>query len=132
MTRIERCTLTRSPFAEASGFALRATPDESGDMPSPLKGEGIKRKDMKESAEERNEWERGEGETAKAYDAFREYRDLGSSRSLAKAAERVGKSGRLVKKWSRNHSWPARAQAYDEYMEKKRQGERKAARRDWE
>jgi len=78
--------------------------------------------EMNDNSVERKEWERGEGETARAYEAFREYRDLGSSRSLAKAAERVGKSGRLVKKWSRNHSWSARAQAYDEYIEKKRQG----------
>lgn len=77
---------------------------------------------MKESTEERKEWERGEGETAKAYEAFKDYRDLGVSRSLSKVAERAGKSERLVKKWSRIHSWPERAQAYDEYLEKKRRG----------
>jgi hypothetical protein len=77
---------------------------------------------MKEKEVERKEWERREGETARAYDGFREYRDMGASRSLAKAAEKLGKSTRLLKKWSRSHDWPARAHAYDEYMERKQQG----------
>jgi hypothetical protein len=77
---------------------------------------------MKEKEEERKEWERGEGETAKAFDAFREYRDMGASRSLSRVAEKLGKSVRHLKKWSTVHAWPSRSLAYDEYIEKKRQG----------
>jgi hypothetical protein len=77
---------------------------------------------MNDKTVERKEWEMGEGETAKAYDAFREYRDLGASRSLVKVAEKLGKSVRHLKKWSTNHDWPSRALAYDEHIEKKRQG----------
>lgn len=77
---------------------------------------------MSEREEGRKEWERGEGETAKAYEGFRAYRDLGASRSLTRVSEKIGKSLRLLKKWSRNHSWTRRALAYDEYIEKKSRG----------
>ena len=69
--------------------------------------------------EERREWERSDRETAKAYEGFRVYRDLGPNRSLAMAAEEVGKSLRLFKKWSTTHGWVKRAESYDEYMEYK-------------
>ncbi len=78
--------------------------------------------EMNDNSVKKKEWERGEGEMAKAYDAFREYRDLGASRSLLKVAEKLGKSLRHLKKWSTNHEWPSRALAYDEHIEKKRQG----------
>jgi len=67
-------------------------------------------------------WEMGEGETAKAYEAFSAYRDLGAGRSLAKAAAKVGKSERLMKKWSARHEWGTRARAYDEYLEGRSRG----------
>ncbi len=69
-------------------------------------------------------WEREERETAKAkaYEAFGAYRDLGAGRSLAKAAGKVGKSERLMKKWSARHDWGARTRAYDEYLEGRSRG----------
>ena len=36
-------------------------------------------------------WERQEGETAQAFQAFAAYRDMGAERSLAKVAQKVGK-----------------------------------------
>lgn len=75
-----------------------------------------------EIVEERKEWERGEGETAKAYEAFRIYRDMGAERSLSRAAEQIGKSVRLLKKWSSTHGWMRRVHAYDEYIDRKSQG----------
>ena len=41
-------------------------------------------------------WERQEGETSRAYEAFSAYRDLGSARSLAKVGQLLGKSTGLM------------------------------------
>ena len=48
-------------------------------------------------------WFRLKGESRKAYEAFAVYRDLGAARSQAKAAERLGKSLELMKRWSAKH-----------------------------
>ena len=58
-------------------------------------------------------WERQEGETAKAYEAFSEYRDMGADRSLAKVGHKLGKSKAQMEKWSKKYSWVARAEAWD-------------------
>lgn len=68
-------------------------------------------------------WERQEGETDKAFDAFTIYRNL-PERSLAKAAkvraEMQGKSrvdvGQL-ERWSRDNDWVARAGAWDDHID---------------
>lgn len=57
-------------------------------------------------------------ETGKAYEGFRVYRDMGPGRSLSKAAAELGKSVRLLKKWSTKHGWVKRAEAFDEHMER--------------
>jgi hypothetical protein len=44
---------------------------------------------MNDKSVERTEWERGERETARAYEAFTAYRDLGPSRSLARGKLRL-------------------------------------------
>lgn len=56
-------------------------------------------------------WERQEDESARAYEAFAVYRDMGPERSLAKVAEMVGKSTAQMEKWSRRHSWVDRTRA---------------------
>jgi hypothetical protein len=58
-------------------------------------------------------WERQEEETAKAYEAFSEYRDMGADRSLAKVGYKLGKSKAQMEKWSKKYSWVARAEAWD-------------------
>jgi hypothetical protein len=58
-------------------------------------------------------WERQKGESAKAYEAFSEYRDMGARRSIAKVAEKLQKSNQLLGRWSRNHEWVKRAAAWD-------------------
>jgi len=50
-------------------------------------------------------------ESAKAFAAFRAYLDLGAERSLLLTAEKVGKSKRMMEKWSAKFDWPARVQA---------------------
>ena len=58
-------------------------------------------------------WERQEGESAKAYEAFAEYRDMGAERSLAKVGQKVGKSKRMMEKWSKAHNWVVRVEQWD-------------------
>jgi hypothetical protein len=48
----------------------------------------------------------------KAFAAFKIYLDLGPQRSLAAAGEQLGKSKRMMEKWSRKFDWPARVQAH--------------------
>lgn len=61
-------------------------------------------------------WTRREGESGVAYEAFREYLRLGTKRSIRLVAEELSKSEALMKRWSSEHSWPARALAHDQYM----------------
>ena len=58
-------------------------------------------------------WERQENESAKAYESFSIYRDMGVERSLAKVGQQVGKSKKMMEKWSKAHNWVARAEQWD-------------------
>ena len=58
-------------------------------------------------------WERQENESAKAYEAFSIYRDMGASRSLAKVGQEVCKSKKMMEKWSKAHNWVERAEQWD-------------------
>ncbi len=58
-------------------------------------------------------WHKQPDESPEAYAAFRAYRDLGSERSTAKVARKLGKSKQLMDRWSSRHGWVARAAAFD-------------------
>lgn len=58
-------------------------------------------------------WERLTGESAKAFQAFVIYRDLGAERSLAKVATQLGKSTTLIERWSARDAWVTRVEAWD-------------------
>ena len=63
------------------------------------------------------------GETAKAYEAFCVYRDLGTQRSLGKASVELEKSLKFLGRWSSQHNWVERAAAWDadqDYLLQKR------------
>ena len=65
-------------------------------------------------------YERQPGETQRAFDAFKVYRDLGAERSLARAAEiYYGSSTNRSQLgvWSRKHDWVARAAQRDDYID---------------
>ena len=63
---------------------------------------------------ERGPWERARDESTKAHAAFVLYRDLGPDRSLRAAASQLGKSERLLKRWSSRHRWQDRLAAWEE------------------
>ncbi len=64
-------------------------------------------------ANEVKSWDRLPNESDKAYEAFRNFLNLGGERSLLKVAEKVSKSEGQIKKWSRKNFWRERAAAYD-------------------
>lgn len=64
------------------------------------------------------QWERQPDESAKAFEAFAIYRDMGIDRSIRKVAQRLGKSATLIGKWSSRHNWPERVKAYDRDLDR--------------
>ena len=58
-------------------------------------------------------WERRKGESPLAYQAFVVYRDLGAARKFVAAADAVGKSTSLVRRWAARYDWRDRAWAWD-------------------
>lgn len=64
-------------------------------------------------------WERQQGESPQAYEAFAIYRDMGPGRNLRTVAEQLSKSLPLIKRWSREKSWGERCRAYDNHVDEK-------------
>lgn len=73
---------------------------------------------MAKKKEERKPWERLPNETPEAFEAFKEYRDMGAERSVAKVGEKLGKNTSLMERWSAKHDWVKRAQAWDDEIER--------------
>jgi hypothetical protein len=66
-----------------------------------------------QTSEPAESWERLDGESARAFEAFGLYRDLGPQRSLAKVRQELGKSRGLLERWSSRHAWVQRAALWD-------------------
>jgi hypothetical protein len=60
---------------------------------------------------ERAPWDRRDGEPARAYGAFRAYRDAGPARTVSRLELA---SPRTLERWSTRWDWPARAVAWDD------------------
>ena len=58
-------------------------------------------------------WERQDGETAKAFEAFAIYRDMGPDRSLRKVVQSLNKNLTTIAEWSSKYEWVKRAAAWD-------------------
>ena len=58
-------------------------------------------------------WEMQSTDTPKSWEAFVVYRDM-DKRSLAKVAAKLGKSIKLIERWSQKHNWVERVAAWDE------------------
>jgi hypothetical protein len=61
-------------------------------------------------------FERQPKESAKAFDAFSVYLGLGPDRTLARTAARVGKSKRMMEKWSLRWNWQGRLAAQSAHL----------------
>jgi len=75
-------------------------------------------------------WEKQKNESNKAYHIFCIYRDLGPDRSLDKTRQKLGKPAgytRWMHTWSSKYDWVTRAQAYDDYLERKKREEKEKA-----
>lgn len=63
-------------------------------------------------------WEQQEGETIRAWVAFRIYRDMGRDRALSKVARELGiKHKRNIAKWSSANHWMERVTAYEGHLD---------------
>ncbi len=58
-------------------------------------------------------WERQQGESVQAFEAFDLYCKMGPERSLRKVAQELSKSDTLIKRWSSNWNWQSRSREYD-------------------
>ena len=63
-------------------------------------------------------WERQKGESEKAFEAFVTYRDMGEKRTLTAVAEKLQKSGTLIRRWKSTWDWAERVRAYDNELTK--------------
>ena len=59
------------------------------------------------------QWDRQPKETAKAYEAFCVYRDLGVGRQYAKTARELEKNESLIRRWAMAWNWKERAEVWD-------------------
>lgn len=62
-------------------------------------------------------WKRLATDTDKSFEAFTLYRGMGANRSLEKVAEKLGKSGGLIERWSSEQRWKERVAAYDTWLD---------------
>ena len=68
-------------------------------------------------------------ETAKAYEAFAIYRDMGIGRSITKVAQELDKSRTQIGKWSERHNWVERVGIFDNDQDVAKQQEAMEARK---
>lgn len=52
-----------------------------------------------------NPWERQEGESSKAFEAFVIYRDMGAKRTFTAVADTLHKSCTLIRRWKEQWDW---------------------------
>jgi hypothetical protein len=61
-------------------------------------------------------WIRRDDETEHAYENFQSYLRMGTGRTLAKAAQKIGKTTQALGEFSRKHEWVERCRAYDRHI----------------
>ena len=64
-------------------------------------------------------WERQEGESVKAFEAFTVYLEMGDERSIREVAQRLAKSRTLIGRWSVTYQWVERVAAFDAEVQRK-------------
>jgi len=62
-------------------------------------------------------WERQKGESARAFEAFLVYLQMGPERSIRAVAQKCTKSVSLIRRWSSDNNWVERCRAWDNYLQ---------------
>ena len=62
-------------------------------------------------------WERQPNESAKAFEAFKTYLEMGDERSYRKVAQKLNKSDTIIGRWGRDWNWQERIREYDNYVQ---------------
>lgn len=65
-----------------------------------------------------NPWDRQQKESAKAFEAFSIYLNLGSERSITKVAQELNKTRALIGRWSSEWGWQERVRAWDNHLQR--------------
>ena len=73
---------------------------------------------MPKRQEAENPWEQQPGESAKAFEAFAAYRDMGAERSLRKLTQQLHKNLTTIRDWSVKWNWQERVRAYDRELDR--------------
>lgn len=68
---------------------------------------------MKNMDTDKNIWDKQNGESEKAYQAFCVFLDMGSDRTVDGVAKKLSKSRQLMTRWCATYKWRDRAAAYD-------------------
>lgn len=80
-------------------------------------------------------YERLPGETMKAFQAFRMYRDMGPNRTIENVRVSMGKSKNYsvqLWNWSRHNKWVERSKLYDDWVDSLDRQEKEMSRPRWE
>ena len=62
-------------------------------------------------------WDRQKGESARAFEAFLVYLQMGPERSVRAVAQKLSKSYTLAGRWSSTYHWVERCRAWDTYLQ---------------
>ncbi|NLB82491.1 MAG: hypothetical protein GX800_12990 [Clostridiaceae bacterium] len=63
-------------------------------------------------------WERLPKETARAFEAFIDYRDSGTDRSIRSTAQKLCKNRTTIAEWCKKYNWVERAVQYDAELDR--------------
>lgn len=74
-------------------------------------------------------WERQQGESSQAYEAFNLYCKMGADRSLRRVEQELHKSHALIGRWSGKWEWQKRCREYDNELKRQELEEQKKAYR---
>lgn len=109
----------KTPAKRATTSKAKGTTTTKTTTPKPPAKRAPRKRAAKPPTEQPDQpWDRLPGESNQAWEAFRIYRDMGLTRSHVKVAAEVGKNVTMMGRWSKAHTWPLRAIAYDKFCDR--------------